>query len=117
MPMPIRFERWMRSKLSVITARTPSSFGPFAAQSRDDPVPYSLPATMTVSTPSALYFAAASKIGIGSPLRRAFGKVQRVAAFLAAHPLVADADVREGAALHQFEIAAPRAVGVEILGA
>ncbi len=31
--MPIRFERWMRSKHSAITARTPSSLVPFAAQS------------------------------------------------------------------------------------
>ena len=37
--MPIRFERWMRSKLSASTARTPSSAAPLAAQSRDEPVP------------------------------------------------------------------------------
>ena len=42
--MPTRFERWMRSKLSAITARTPRSAVPFAAQSRDEPAPYSLPA-------------------------------------------------------------------------
>ena len=40
-PMPIRLERWMRSKLSAITALTPSSLVPLAAQSREDPVPYS----------------------------------------------------------------------------
>ena len=50
--MPIRLERWMRSKLSAITARTPSSRVPFAAQSRDEPVPYSLPAKITSGTPS-----------------------------------------------------------------
>ena len=33
----------MRSKLSTITALTPSSRVPFAAQSREEPVPYSLP--------------------------------------------------------------------------
>ena len=43
-PMPIRLERWMRSKDSAMTARTPSSVVPLAAQSRDDPEPYSLPA-------------------------------------------------------------------------
>ena len=53
-PMPTRFERWMRSKLSAITARTPSRFVPLAAQSRDEPVPYSLPAKTTSGTPSAL---------------------------------------------------------------
>ena len=31
----------MRSKLAATTAFTPSSFVPFAAQSRLDPVPYS----------------------------------------------------------------------------
>ena len=36
-PIPTRFERWMRSKLSTSTARTPSSSDPFAAQSRDEP--------------------------------------------------------------------------------
>ena len=53
-PMPTRLERWMRSKLSAITARTPSSSVPLAAQSREEPVPYSLPAKMTSGTPSAL---------------------------------------------------------------
>ena len=43
-PMPTRFERWMRSKLWAITARTPSRLVPLAAQSREEPVPYSLPA-------------------------------------------------------------------------
>ena len=43
--MPIRFERWILSKLSAITARTPRSEVPFAAQSRDEPEPYSLPAS------------------------------------------------------------------------
>ena len=46
-PMPMRLERWMRSKLSAITARTPSNMVPLAAQSRDEPVPYSLPARIT----------------------------------------------------------------------
>src|SRR3989441_2625765 len=40
-PMPTRLERWMRSKLRAITALTPRSCVPFAAQSRDDPVPRS----------------------------------------------------------------------------
>ena len=53
-PMPIRLERWMRSKDSAMTARTPSSRVPLAAQSRDDPEPYSLPP----STTSGMSFAA-----------------------------------------------------------
>ena len=52
-PMPTRFERWMRSKLSAMTARTPSRLVPLAAQSREEPVPYSLPARTTSGTPSA----------------------------------------------------------------
>ena len=42
--MPMRLERWMRSKLSAMATRTPSSIGPLAAQSRDEPEPYILPA-------------------------------------------------------------------------
>ena len=53
MPIISRFERWIRSYDSAITARTPSRFGPFAAQSRDEPEPYSLPASTIVGTPSA----------------------------------------------------------------
>ncbi|KAG1369410.1 hypothetical protein G6F59_018711 [Rhizopus arrhizus] len=59
-PMPTRLERWMRSKLSATTAFTPSSRVPLAAQSRDEPVPYSLPASTASGTLSALYFMAAS---------------------------------------------------------
>ena len=44
----------MRSNDCAITARTPSSTVPFAAQSRDEPVPYSLPANITSGTFSAL---------------------------------------------------------------
>ena len=53
--MPIRLDRWMRSKDSTSTARTPSSAVPFAAQSRDEPEPYSLPARTTSGVPSAMY--------------------------------------------------------------
>ena len=53
-PIPTRLERWIRSKLSASTARTPSSAVPFAAQSREDPDPYSLPARISKGTPSAL---------------------------------------------------------------
>jgi len=39
MPMPMRLERWMRSKLRASTARMPSRRWPLAAQSREEPVP------------------------------------------------------------------------------
>ncbi len=48
-----RLLRWIRSKLSAITARTPSSSVPFAAQSRDEPDPYSLPAMTSSGVPSS----------------------------------------------------------------
>ena len=50
----------MRSKLAAITALTPIRLVPLAAQSREEPVPYSWPAITTSGTPSALYFMAAS---------------------------------------------------------
>ena len=58
--MPTRFERWIRSKLLAITALTPSSAVPFAAQSRELPVPYSAPASTTSGTPSFWYRTEAS---------------------------------------------------------
>ena len=51
-PMPIRFERWMRSYDSAMTALTPRSEVPLAAQSRDEPEPYSLPASTTSGVPA-----------------------------------------------------------------
>ena len=53
-PMFTRLLRWIRSKLSAMTAFTPSSIVPFAAQSRDEPEPYSLPARMISGTPCFL---------------------------------------------------------------
>ena len=50
--MPTRFVRWIRSKLWAMTARTPRSSGPLAAQSRDEPEPYSRPAITMLGTPS-----------------------------------------------------------------
>jgi hypothetical protein len=58
--MPIRFDRWMRSNDSTSTARTPSSAVPFAAQSREDPEPYSLPPSTMSGVPSAMYAREAS---------------------------------------------------------
>ena len=52
--MPMRFERWMRSYDSAMTALTPSSAVPLAAQSRDEPEPYSLPARMTSGMPCSM---------------------------------------------------------------
>ena len=52
-PIPTRLERWMRSKLSAITAFTPRSAVPLAAQSRDEPAPYCAPPITTRGTPAS----------------------------------------------------------------
>jgi len=59
-PMPTKLERWIRSKLAASTARTPSSIVPLAAQSRELPVPYSVPARTTSGVPRSRYGIAAS---------------------------------------------------------
>ena len=52
--MPTRLERWMRSKLSAMTAVMPRSMVPLAAQSLLLPMPYSLPPKATSGVPAAL---------------------------------------------------------------
>ena len=59
-PIPTKFDRWIRSKLSAITALTPTRFVPFAARSREEPVPYSLPAITIKGFFASMYFIAAS---------------------------------------------------------
>ena len=54
MPIITKLLRWMRSYVSAITARMPSSDGPLAAQSRELPEPYSTPPMTTVGTPSVM---------------------------------------------------------------
>ena len=99
----------MRSNDCAITARTPSRRVPLAAQSRDEPVPYSLPAKMTSGVPGLL-------IGHGGVVDRHCLAVRALgeAAFDSGHHLVLDADIGEGAAHHHFVVAAARAVGVEV---
>ena len=50
-----------------MTAFTPSSIVPFAAQSRLEPVPYSSPAKITVGVPRRMYSIAASYTGMHTP--------------------------------------------------
>ena len=111
-PMPTRFERWMRSKISAITARTPSSSVPLAAQSRDEPVPYSLPA-MTIER-RAVLLVRHRRVVDELTLAAGLG-ASRPAALRARRQLVAQADVGERAAHHHLVIAATRAVRVEVL--
>ena len=108
--MPTRLERWMRSKLSAITARTPSRTVPLAAQSRELPVPYSLPAMTTSGRPVRLV----EHGRVVDRHRLAGRRVPGEAALDIVEHAVADADVGEGAAHHHFVVAAARAVAVEV---
>ena len=101
----------MRSKLSAITARTPSSVTPLAAQSRDEPEPYSLPARISSGTPSCLVV----QRSVVDVHLLAVRQVARPAAFGPGGELIAEADVGQRAAHHHFMVAAARAVGIEIL--
>ena len=93
-----------------MTARMPSSAVPLAAQSRDDPEPYSRPAMTTSGTPSA----AIAHRGVVDELLLAVGQVDGVRALLALDERVAQADVAERAAHHHLVVAAPGAVRVEL---
>ena len=94
-----------------MTARTPSSRGPFAAQSRDEPEPYSLPASTTSGTPSVVVF----HRGVVDRHVLAVGQVPGDAAFGAGREQVLQPHVGKRAAHHDFVVAAAGAVGVEIL--
>jgi hypothetical protein len=110
-PMPTRFERWMRSKLWAMTARTPRRLVPLAAQSREEPVPYSLAGEDDER--HALRLVAAWRRRRSASLRRS-GWCSVKPPSLAAEHLVLDADVGEGAPHHHLVVAAPRAVLVEV---
>ncbi len=108
--MPTRLLRWMRSKLCAITAFTPSRRVPFAAQSRELPVPVFLAGNHDQR--HALRLILHRRVVDAHAL--AVGLMNRDAAFDARHHQVLDAHVGERAAHHHFMIAAPRAVAVEV---
>ena len=110
--MPTRFERWIRSKLWAITARTPSSRVPLAAQSRLEPEPYSLPA----STTSGHALIQVANRGVVDRHLLAVREMKRHTTFRTRGQLVSEADVGERPAHHHLVVATPRAVGVERLG-
>ena len=109
-PMPMRFERWMRSYDSTSTARTPSITVPLAAQSRDEPEPYSLPRDDDERDAGRLVL----HRSLEDAHLLAGREVARDAAFDAGNEQVLQAHVRERAAHHHFVIAAARAVLVEV---
>src|SRR5581483_4124666 len=92
----------MRSKLSAMTARTPSSAGPFAAQSRDEPEPYAFLLVLHGGVEDGHLFAV--------------GQVAGEAALALGDHLVAQSNIGERPAHHHFVIAAARAVGIEVPG-
>ena len=111
-PMPMRLLRWMRSKLSASTTRTPSSRVPLAAQSRDEPEPYSFPAITIRGVPPSYvthgcvingeYFRALLHSGVAPLNTRG--------------QLVTKPDVGKGPPHHDFVVAAPGTEGVELPG-
>ena len=109
--MPTRLERWMRSKDSAITARTPSSAGALGR-----PVARRARAVLLAREHDQ------RRPLLGVPHRRvvdrhrlALGQVQRDAALVVPREQVAQPDVGERAAHHHLVVAAARAVGVEVL--
>ena len=98
--------RWIRSYDSARTARTPSNAVPLAAQSRDDPDPYSVPARISsgVPVPGVIHR------GVVDSGHRTvgLGEVASDPALGAGCELVAQPDVGEGAADHHFVVAAGR---------
>ena len=100
----------MRSKLSAMTARTPSSR---VALGR--PVSRGAGAVFLAREHHERH--ALRLVGHGRVVDRHLGAVRHVAgdaALGAGRELVADADVGKGAAHHHVVVAAPRAVGVEV---
>ena len=82
-----------------------------AAQSRDEPEPYSFPAMMISGT----RLVAILHGGVVDGHFLAAGLMNGPAALGAGGEQVAQADIRERAAHHHFVIAAARAVGIEVL--
>ena len=105
----------MRSKLCAITARTPKSFVPLAAQSRDEPVPYSRPANTTNGNFLRLitHSGVIDRETLAGRLHECEAALNHIAC-LVLHHLVLDADVGEGAAHHHFVVAPPGAILIEV---
>ena len=84
---------------------------PFAAQSRDEPEPYSFPAKMISGT----LFVAIFHGGVVDGHLLAAGLMDGPTAFGTGREQIAQANIGERAAHHHFVIAAARAIGIEIL--
>lgn len=63
-PIPTKFDQWILSKDSAIITFTPYKNGPLAAQSLEEPDPYSFPAIIIVGIFESMYFFAESKTDI-----------------------------------------------------
>ena len=115
-PMPTRFERWMRSKLCAITARTPSRLralgGPVARGARAVLLAGEHESGTRRRRSASRRRRSTSAPADGSGAGAARWRVE--AALGARRELVAQADVGERAAHHHLVVAAARAVGVEV---
>ena len=100
----------MRSNDSTMTARTPRSCEPFAAQSRETPRAVLLAGEHDERRALRLVL----HRRVVDRHRRAVGKMHGDAALGSGRELVAQPRVGEGAAHHHFVVPAPRAVGVEL---
>ncbi len=98
------------SKDSARTNFTPRSAGPFAAQSRDEPLPYSFPAR----TPSGVPVVLVAHRGLVDAGHLAAREVRRPRALRLRRELVPKPDVREGPAHHHLVVPAPGSVRVEV---
>jgi hypothetical protein len=107
--MPTRLLRWIRSKLSAITARTPRSSGPFAAQSRELPEPYSF---RQHDEWNALDPIPLRCVEDRHPLL--VREMRRPRPLRIGSKLVAQPHVRERASHHHLVVASTRAVAVEL---
>ena len=108
--MPIRLERWMRSKLSAMTARTPSKAGALGR-----PIPARTRAVLLARhhhQGRTLPLVAHGRIVNAQNFPRR--PMNAVAALPVRGHFIANADVGEGAAHHHFVVAAPGPVGVEL---
>lgn len=95
-----------------MTTRMPKSLGPLAAQSREDPVPYSLPAENDSKNSVRLVLH-------GSIVDRHLltaREVLRHASFDTWDELILDPDVGKGTPHHDLMVAAASAIGIEVLG-
>ena len=110
-PIPIKFDRWIRSYDSAITAFTPSNAVPFAAQSRLDPI-HTL--ARHDDQRNVLLGVGRCRVEYRDHHVVTLREVDGEATLDSVEHQILQANVRERAANHYFVVASPRTVGVEV---